>query len=128
LKVHEERRCTKRLPLVYRIAYPFARRQIEEHGFDRRKNESRIYEYAILRYYVDRIELMLAAVFLVGRIYLTLPLSRWTGLDLPLAGVSPLGWSDSAVILIAALTIITRRQLLTDYRRNVVQRIKKISR
>ena len=58
------------MPLVFKITAPFARMKIRSLGFDRRKRETKIYEYAIHRYYMDFIEIMVALTIIVCRVYL----------------------------------------------------------
>ena len=60
----------EQMPFVFRITEPFAKGKIQRLGFDRRKRESRIYEYAIQRYYMDLIGVAIALVIIISRIYL----------------------------------------------------------
>ena len=122
-----ERQCAQRLPWVYRRALPFARSRIKRLGFDQRTSEGRVFRYAVLRYYVDSFELVLAIVVIVGRLYLMLPLEAWFEATLPFAGAVKASWSDTLLFLWSVWTIFSRFNLLKDYRRNVVGRLEKIS-
>lgn len=121
-----ERQCVKRLPMLYRLAYPFARRRMHDYCFDRRTNEAKIYEYAILRFYVDRFEFWLAILLLLGRFYLAFPWSQWLGQSLPYSGMLPPGWLDMLIVGHSLYTIGTRRQLIRDYKQQVMHRIERI--
>jgi hypothetical protein len=126
LKMHEPQ-CDKRLPIVYRIAAPLARSKIQDLAFDRRTHEGRVFEYAVLRFYVDRLELWGAALVLVGRTYLMFPWSEWTGLSLVGAGAIEPSPSDIALLFLMVSTILSRRELIQDYKQHVVDRLEKIS-
>lgn len=122
-----ERQCAQRLPWVYRRALPLARSRIKGLGFDQRTSEGRIFRYAVLRYYVDSFEFILAVAVIIGRLYLMLPLDEWFEASLPFAGAVKPGWSDAFVFGWSVWTIFSRFNLLKDYRRNVVTRLEKIS-
>ena len=112
----------EKMPFVYRITAPLAKRKIKKLGFDRRKRESKIYEFAIQRYYMDILEILIAALVIVARLYLAFDL------DLPFSGSMPLVGSDSLLFIISISTILKNWTLLGDYRKNVVTRIETTSR
>jgi hypothetical protein len=58
------------MPFVFRITEPIAGRKIRGFGFDRRRRESRIYEYSIQRSYMDLIVVVIAFTIIIVRIYL----------------------------------------------------------
>jgi hypothetical protein len=124
---NHEPQCRKRLPVTYRLARPFARRRIQELAFDLRTHEGKVFEYAVLRFYVDRLELWLAALALVGRLYLMFPWAEWTGLALVGSGSLAATPADVFFFLIAIETIFSRRNLMRDYKRHVVDRLDKIA-
>lgn len=119
--------CGERLPWVYRRAMPFARRRIKQLGFDQRTHEGRIFRYAVLRYYVDVLELLFALAVVVGRIYLWAP--GYVPVDdaWPLAGTVKLtGW-DVLVFGWSILAVCSRVSLIRDYHRHVVTRLDKVA-
>ena len=105
------------MPLVFKITAPFARMKIRSLGFDRRKRETKIYEYAIHRYYMDFIEIMVALTIIVCRVYLAYDFRQ------PLSGSVPLNGSDVFVFLLTISTLSKNWTLMSDYRKNVVERI-----
>tara|TARA_B100002052_G_C15549906_1_gene448585 strand:- start:154 stop:513 length:360 start_codon:yes stop_codon:yes gene_type:complete len=105
------------MPLVFKITAPFARMKIRSLGFDRRKRETKIYEYAIHRYYMDFIEIMVALTIIVCRVYLAYDFGQ------PLSGSVPLNGSDVFVFLLTISTLSKNWTLMSDYRKNVVERI-----
>lgn len=121
-----ERQCVKRLPTLYRLANLFARRKMGGYSFDRRTNEAKIFEYAILRFYVDRFEFWLAVLVLLSRCYFAFPWAEWLKQPLHYSGVVPPGWLDLAVLGYSVYTIVTRRQLINDYKLHVMRRIERI--
>jgi hypothetical protein len=122
-----EPQCRKRLPWVYRVAHFFARRKIEDLAFDRRTHEGRIYEYAVLRFHVDRMEFWWALLVLVGRLYLALPLAEWTGFALIGSGSIELHPLDLLLLPYTGYELFSRRDLIRDYKRHVVDRVDKIA-
>jgi hypothetical protein len=124
---NHEPQCGKRLPLVYRIARPFARRKIQELAFDLRTHEGRVFEYAVLRFYVDRLEFWGAVLVLAGRFYLMFPWAEWTGLALIGSGTAEPVTSDVFLVMLAVAAILSRRDLIRDYKRQVVDRLDKIA-
>ena len=109
------------MPFVFRITEPFARGKIQRLGFDRRKRESKIYEYAIQRYYMDVIEVVIALLIIVGRLYLAFDFGQ------PLSGIIPLNESDSIVFLLSISTLLKNWTLMGDYRKNVITRIETVA-
>ena len=109
------------MPFVFRITEPFARGKIQRLGFDRRKRESKIYEYAIQRYYMDVIEVVIALLIIVGRLYLAFDFGQ------PLSGSIPLNESDSIVFLLSISTLLKNWTLMGDYRKNVITRIETVA-
>ena len=105
------------MPLVFKITAPFARMKIRSLGFDRRKRETKIYEYAIHRYYMDFIEIMVALTIIVCRVYLAYDFGQ------PFSGSVPLNGSDFFVFLLTVSTLSKNWTLMADYRKNVVERI-----
>ena len=111
----------EKMPFVFRITEPFARGKIQRLGFDRRKRESKIYEYAIQRYYMDVIEIVIALLIIVGRLYLAFDFGQ------PLSGSIPLNESDSIVFLLSISTLLKNWTLMGDYRKNVITRIETVA-
>lgn len=127
LATHEPQ-CGKRLPFVYRLARPFARRKIQELAFDLRTHEGKVFEYAVLRFHVDRLELWSAVLALVGRLYLMFPWAEWTGFALVGSGSVEPTAADPFFLILAVVAILSRRDLIRDYKRHVVDRLDKIAR
>jgi hypothetical protein len=125
---NHEPQCSKRLPRIYRIALPFARRRIQQLDFDLRTHEGKVFEYAVLRYYVDNLECWSAFVALLGRVYLMFPWDDWTGVALVGAGAMSFTPADPFFLVLACAAIVSRRELIRDYRRHVVDRLDKIAR
>jgi len=111
----------EKMPLVFRITEPFARGKIRKLGFDRRKRESKIYEYAIQRYYMDLIEVLLALIIIISRVYLAFDFGQ------PLSGSIPLNESDLIVFLLSISTLLKNWTLMSDYRKNVIVRIEAVA-
>ena len=111
----------EKMPFVFRITEPFAKGKIRKLGFDRRKRESRIYEYAIQRYYMDLIGVALALVIITSRIYLAFDFGQ------PLSGSIPLNESDAIVFLLSISTLLKNWTLMGDYRKNVITRIEAVA-
>ena len=111
----------EQMPFVFRITEPFARGKIQRLGFDRRKRESRIYEYAIQRYYMDLIGVVIALVIIISRIYLAFDFGQ------PLSGSIPLNESDAIVFLLSISTLMKNWTLIGDYRKNVITRIEAVA-
>lgn len=111
----------EQMPIVFRITEPFARGKIRRLGFDRRRRESRVYEYAIQRYYMDLIGIAIALVIIFGRIYLAFDLGQ------PMSGTIPLNDSDAIVFSLSIMTVIKNWTLAGDYRKNVITRIESIA-
>jgi len=111
----------EQMPFVYRISQPLARKSIRKMGFDRRRRESRIYEYAIHRYYMDILEMVFAFLVIIARLYLAFDFNQ------PFSGSMPLQGGDVFIFLLTTITIAKNWQLLRDYRKNVVIRIEAIS-
>ena len=111
----------EQMPFVFRITEPFARGKIQRLGFDRRKRESRIYEYAIQRYYMDLIGVAIALVIIISRIYLAFDFGQ------PLSGSIPLNESDAIVFLLSISTLMKNWTLMGDYRKNVITRIEAVA-
>ena len=111
----------EQMPFVFRITEPFARGKIQRLGLDRRRRESRIYEYAIQRYYMDMIGVAIAFVIIIGRIYLAFDFGQ------PLSGSIPLNESDAIVFLLSISTLMKNWTLIGDYRKNVITRIESIA-
>lgn len=126
LRNHEQQ-CSKRLPVVYRLARPFARRKIQALNFDLRTHEGKVFEYAVLRFHVDRLEFWLALLALVGRLYLMFPWAEWTGVELVGSGSVEASVSDAFFLVLAAAALLSRRELIGDYKRHVVDRLGKIA-
>ena len=111
----------EQMPFVFRITEPFAKGKIQRLGFDRRKRESRIYEYAIQRYYMDLIGVAIALVIIISRIYLAFDFGQ------PLSGSFPLNESDAIVFLLSISTLLKNWTLMGDYRKNVITRIEAVA-
>ena len=111
----------EQMPFVFRITEPFAKGKIQRLGFDRRKRESRIYEYAIQRYYMDLIGVAIALVIIISRIYLAFDFGQ------PLSGSIPLNESDAIVFLLSISTLFKNWTLMGDYRKNVITRIEAVA-
>ena len=111
----------EQMPFVFRITEPFAKGKIQRLGFDRRKRESRIYEYAIQRYYMDLIGVAIALVIIISRIYLAFDFGQ------PLSGSIPLNESDAIVFLLSISTLLKNWTLIGDYRKNVITRIEAVA-
>ena len=111
----------EQMPFVFRITEPFARGKIQRLGFDRRRIESRIYEYAIQRYYMDLIGVAIALVIIISRIYLAFDFGQ------PLSGSIPLNESDAIVFLLSISTLMKNWTLMGDYRKNVITRIEAVA-
>jgi hypothetical protein len=127
LGMHEPQ-CGKRLPFIYRIARPFARRRIQELALDLRTHEGKVFEYAVLRFHVDRLEFWSAVLALMGRLYLMFPWTEWTGLTLLGSGSVEATRADAFFLALAVAAILSRRDLIRDYKRHVVDRLDKIAR
>ncbi len=125
---NHEPQCRRRLPRVYRLALPFARRRIQQLAFDLRTHEGKLFEYVLLRYYVDRLEFWAASLALLGRVYLMFPWDAWTGMNLLGAGVMAFTAADPFFLVLALVTMVSRHELIRDYRRHVVDRVDKIAR
>lgn len=111
----------EQMPFVFRITEPFAKGKIQRLGFDRRRRESRIYEYAIQRYYMDVIGVLIALTIIIGRIYLAYDVGQ------PLSGSIPLNESDLIVFLLSISTLMKNWTLMGDYRKNVITRIEAVA-
>jgi len=111
----------EQMPFVFRMTEPFARGKIQRLGFDRRRRESRVYEYAIQRYYMDLIGVVIALAIIIGRIYLAFDLGQ------PMSGSIPLNESDAIVFSLSILTLMKNWTLIGDYRKNVITRIEAIA-
>lgn len=111
----------EQMPFVFRITEPLARGKIQRLGFDRRRRESRIYEYAIQRYYMDLIGVAIALVIIISRIYLAFDFGQ------PLSGSIPLNESDAIVFLLSISTLMKNWTLMGDYRKNVITRIEAVA-
>ena len=105
------------MPLVFRLTAPFARWKIRNLGFDRRRRDTKIFEYAIHRYYMDFIEILVALFIIAIRLYLAFDIGQ------PYSGTVPLNESDLIVFFLTISTFLKNWTLMKDYRRNVVQRI-----
>ena len=110
------------MPLVFRWTAPFAKWKIRSLGFDRRKRDTKIFEYAIHRFYMDFIGLIFALFIIVARIYLAFDLGQ------PYSGILPLNESDIIVFTLTVTTFLKNWTLIKDYRKNVVHRIEKEAR
>ena len=110
------------MPFVFKITAPFARMKIRSLGFDRRKRETKIYEYAIHRYYMDYIEILLALTIIVVRIYLAFDIGQ------PYSGTIPLNGSDVFVFVLTVNTFVKNWTLISDYKKNVIERIETAAR
>ena len=105
------------MPFVFKLTAPFAKWKIRTLGFDRRRRETKIYEYAIHRYYMDIIEISVAAVIIIARIYLAVNIGQ------PYGGTIPLNESDFIVFALTVGTLMKNWTLIIDYQKNVVERI-----
>ena len=112
----------EQMPFVFRITEPFAKGKIQRLGFDRRKRESRIYEYAIQRYYMDLIGVAIALVIIISRIYLAFDFGQ------PYSGSIPLNGSDIFVFIMTVSTFTKNVTLKNHYKKNVVERIEAAAR
>jgi hypothetical protein len=110
------------MPFVFKITAPFARMKIRSLGFDRRKRETKIYEYAIHRYYMDFIEIFVALTIIICRVYLAIDFGQ------PYSGSVPLNGSDIFVFIMTLGTFSKNWTLIADYRKNVVNRIETAAR
>jgi hypothetical protein len=117
----DEEEYEEKMPFVFRLSAPFATMKIKSLGFDRRKRESKIYEYAIHRYYMDFIEVALALSIIISRIYLAFDFGQ------PLSGSVPLNGSDVFIFILTVSTLSKNIQLMNDYKKNVIERIETIS-
>ena len=109
------------MPFVFRITEPIARRKIRVLGFDRRRRESRIYEYAIQRYYMDIIGVIIALIIILTRIYLAFDFGQ------PMSGSIPLNESDAIIFLLSISTLMKNWTLIRDYQKNVITRIEAVA-
>ena len=109
------------MPFVFRITEPIARRKIRVLGFDRRRRESRIYEYAIQRYYMDLIGVIIALIIILTRIYLAFDFGQ------PMSGSIPLNESDAIIFLLSISTLMKNWTLIRDYQKNVITRIEAVA-
>ena len=109
------------LPAVYRFTEPFARRKIKSMGFDRRKRETKIFELSIHRYYMDLIEVYIAIVVFIGRVYLGVES------EYPFGGIMPFNSVDAILLFFTAYTITKNKALIAHYKKNIVERIEAIS-
>ncbi len=105
------------MPFVFRFTAPFAKWKIRTLGFDRRRRDTKIFEYAIHRYYMDFIEIIFALFIIVVRIYLAIDFGQ------PYSGIVPLNESDIIVFTLTVSTFLKNWTLMKDYRKNVVRRI-----
>ena len=119
---YEEDIIEQKMPLVFRITQPFARMRMRLLGMDRRKRETKIYEYAIHRYYMDVIELIIALAVIIGRVYLAFDIGQ------PYSGTIPLNESDALVFGLTISTFLKNYDLIVDYRKNVIKRIETAAR
>ena len=110
------------MPFVFKITAPFARMKIRSLGFDRRKRETKIYEYAIHRYYMDFIEILVALTIIICRVYLAFDFGQ------PYSGAVPLNGSDIFIFIMTLATFSKNWTLMSDYRKNVVERIETAAR
>ncbi len=117
MKNLEEDTGEQKMPFVFRITQPFAKMRMRLLGMDRRKRETKIYEYAIHRYYMDVIELIMAFLIILGRIYLAFDIGQ------PYSGTIPLNESDALVFALTISTFLKNYDLIVDYRKNVIKRI-----
>jgi hypothetical protein len=90
-------------------------------------HEGRVFEYAILRFHVDRMELWGAVLALVGRLYLMFPWGEWAGARLVGSGSVAPTEADAFFLALAVAAILSRRDLIRDYKRHVVDRLDKIA-
>ena len=109
------------MPFIFRVTEPFAIKKIKALGFDRRRRESKIYETAIHRYYMDILEMAVAFVVIVGRLYLAIDIGQ------PYSGSMPLNESDALVFFISIMTLTKNRMLVDHYKKNVVNRIEAVA-
>jgi len=107
----------EQMPFIFRLTAPLAKMKMKSLGFDRRKRESKIYEYAIHRYYMDFIEVFVAVSIIVVRIYLAIDFNQ------PYSGSVPLNGSDIFVFILTISTLMKNLDLIKDYKKNVIQRI-----
>ena len=105
------------MPVVFKLTAPFAKWKIRTLGFDRRRRDTKIFEYAIHRYYMDIIEVLVALFIIVARIYLAVNIGQ------PYSGMIPLNESDFIVFALTIGTFLKNWTLIKDYRKNVVGRI-----
>ena len=105
------------MPVVFKLTAPFAKWKIRTLGFDRRRRDTKIFEYAIHRYYMDIIEILVALFIMVVRIYLAIDFGQ------PYSGIIPFNESDFIVFGLTISTFLKNWTLIKDYRKNVVQRI-----
>ena len=110
------------MPLVFKVTAPFARMKIRSLGFDRRRRETKIFEYAIHRYYMDMIGLFVTYAIIIARIYLAFDFGQ------PYSGSIPLNGSDIFVFLMTVSTFTKNVTLKNHYKKNVVERIEAAAR
>lgn len=116
------RNCEFRFSHVYRIVARFARRRMENLGFDRRRRESGVFEYAMLRFYADRIGFWLAASVIAIRLYL------WADIGAPWSGTMAFDPTRDGLIFGMALwRLASSRWALMDFKEHVVDRIERIA-
>ena len=109
------------MPMVYRMTAPFAKMTIRSLGFDRRRRDTKVYEYAIHRFYMDIMGIISALLIISIRLYLAFDVGQ------PYSGMFPLQGSDVLLFWITIITLLKNWQLLKDYRKNVFDRIKAIA-
>ena len=105
------------MPFVFKLTAPLAKWRISALGFDRRRRDTKIFEYAIHRYYMDIIEILVAISIIITRIYLAIDIGQ------PYSGSIPLNSSDFIVFALTIGTFLKNWTLIKDYRKNVIGRI-----
>jgi hypothetical protein len=105
------------MPFVFKLTAPLAKWRISALGFDRRRRDTKIFEYAIHRYYMDIIEILVAISIIITRIYLAFDIGQ------PYSGAVPLNKSDFIVFTLTVGTFLKNWTLIKDYRKNVIGRI-----
>ena len=116
------RNCIDRFSSLYKLAARRARRRMEGLGFDRRRRESGVFEYALLRYYADWLGLIVAAVFIIGRLYLWIDLGTLGSASLPFEPMR-----DGPIFALALWQLFSARTAISDFREHVVDRIERIA-
>jgi len=104
-----------------KVANYFAVRFSREHGLDRRRVATRVFEYMAYRYFLDLIAIVIAVLVLIGQLLIALEVAIPT-----YGGLSVVQWQGLFFVVFAFYVIVERLLNLKEYRRIVIDNIPRL--